>query len=150
MGKKTSNGKNIEIKLLNIKESHVFIDSEVLTSHDFNIEKTTIEIGFKSDIEAEQNIFVLHLSVIYKISDTKIVEIITANTFNVKALKKVINLEENNKFQDKSGLVPILLGIAIGTMRGILFSKTVGTKLSEYPLPLINPTDLCEHFKEKD
>jgi hypothetical protein len=150
MGKKTSQEKNIEIKLLNIKESHVFIDSDVLTSPDFKIEETKIEIGFKSDFKADNNIFILHLSVIYKISDTKIVEITTASTFNVKALKKVISIEEDNKFQDKSGLVPTLLGIAIGTMRGILFAKTVGTKLSEYPLPLINPTDLCEHFKEKE
>lgn len=150
MGKKTSNGKNIELKLQNIKESYVFIDSEVLTSPDFKIKDTKIEMGFKPDIETDNNIFTLHLSVIYKIADIKIVEITTASSFYVKDLKKVIKLEENKKFQDKLGLVPTLLGITIGTMRGILFVKTVGTKLSEYPLPLINPTDLCEHFKEKD
>jgi hypothetical protein len=45
---------------------------------------------------------------------------------------------KNDTIEDKSGVIPILLGVSIGAMRGILVTKTIGSCLSNHPLPIIN------------
>ena len=50
---------------------------------------------------------------------------------------------------DKDGItvtyiMPLLINVAIGTMRGILVVKTAGTNLSKYPLPIIDSVRLTQ------
>lgn len=145
--------KQIEIRLIKVKETNFCLNTEVLDSiTDFDINKIQIEFGLKAEPKFEDNIFTLHILVkyMYPINERpeKITELTTANTFKIKELKDIIKCNDN-EIQDTIGILPTLVGVAVGTLRGILIVKTAGTILSECPVPIINPTELCEGMKKK-
>lgn len=52
--------------------------------------------------------------------------------------------------QDNTIIVPVgflqhLATITVGTARGVLFAKTVGTNLDKYVLPLVNVTEMVKN-----
>lgn len=64
-------------------------------------------------------------------------ELSTSNIFEFDELKQYFSFHESG-LEDKFDVLPILLNISIGSLRGYLVAKTVGTCLSDYPLPIIN------------
>jgi hypothetical protein len=143
--------KQVELKLVKIKETSFYLNTEELNSiANFDINNMKIEFGFKVDLQAENNLFILHLIVkfVYPLesSTLKIVELSTANIFEIKSINEFVFVSDN-QFEDKAGILPTLLGMAIGTLRGILVAKTAGTLLDDYPLPIVNPTELCNSMK---
>lgn len=57
--------------------------------------------------------------------------------FHVENLKDFI-VEDTKDSVTIRSLMPHLVNIAVGTMRGLIMAKTAGTKLSRYPLPIVN------------
>lgn len=64
----------------------------------------------------------------------------------VKKMEELIDTKKSDVFKDNSGIFPTLIGISVSSLRGILVVKTAGTPLSEFPLPLVNPTDICSQL----
>lgn len=44
-------------------------------------------------------------------------------------------------YRDKVGMMPLLLGLAYNTARGMIAMRAVGTALVSFPIPIINPTE---------
>ena len=44
-------------------------------------------------------------------------------------------------YRDKVGIMPLLLGLAYNTARGMIAMRAVGTALVSFPIPIINPTE---------
>lgn len=145
--------KQIEMKLLKVKEVGFCLNTEAIDSiSDFDINKLQIEFGFKADPKLDVNIFTLSILVRYMYEiDAKlerIAELSTANVFEINDLSSFIKCNDEG-IQDVSGILPTLVGVAVGTLRGLLLAKTAGTILSDYPLPIVNPTELCEGMNSK-
>lgn len=151
----------IRVKLKKIQETAFFIDSVLL--NDINEESMDknfdIEIGYNLHKHDEQNKIELNAVARYfhfckenteneniNPIKKKILEIETSNLFEFDDLHKYLTFKEDNKLVDSSGTLPLLLSISIGALRGILVTKTVGTSLTNYPLPIIN----TEVFIKKD
>jgi hypothetical protein len=148
MEKTTSH--QIEMKFSKIQETVFYINTEELNIiESFNPDILNIEFGFKVDFQIEVDTLVIHLMVKfqYDSQNIKLLELITANTFQIKDLKEYVKVSDN-AFQDNIGFMPTLIGLSIGTIRGILHTRTQGTKLAEHPLPIVNPTELCNQAKE--
>lgn len=142
----------IQLRLLKVQETGYLINSGVLdTISKIDASKIAIEFGVRLDFKQEREQLVLHLSIkyAYPIENKmkSIVELTTANHFEIKGLKDIIEVKDN-KFKDSKGILPTLLGVAIGTIRGILVVKTSGTILTDFPLPIMNPTELCLNIKK--
>lgn len=145
-------GKNLEIKikLLKVEETGFFLNSIVLKSlEENNSEDFNIEFGMQIQPQTEKNILILHLIIKYRHDKERFLELHTANSFEIENLEKLMIFEEKNII-DTHKVMPTLLGIAIGTLRGILVVKTSGTTLSAHPLPIINPTELCNNLFSKN
>lgn len=144
--------KEIKVKLLKIQETVFFIDSPLLkdidnvTSH----RNFDVEIGFNLPKSNEGNAFELKTIVRYfhlleqnpedkdiKPIRKKALELETSNLFEFDDLEKYLTFKDDT-IDDNSGIIPILLSVSIGAMRGILVTKTAGTCLSNHPLPIIN------------
>ncbi len=140
----------LEFKLNKVLETGYFADLEYLESHAFDGDLMKIEFGFKIDIQKQNKVLVLHLLTKYTYPidgvDAKILELTSANYFEIKNLNDVISIEEN-RFTDKANILPTLLGISIGTIRGIMVVKTAGTALANYPLPIVSPADILKGSK---
>ena len=78
-----------------------------------------------------------------------ILELQTSHIFEIIDLNNLVEIKDD-VITDVSGITPTLVGIAIGTIRGLIISKTAGTPLADYPLPIINPQLLCKNLLRKE
>ncbi len=144
--------KEIKVKLLRIQETGFSIDSPLLEDIDNTASHRNfdVEIGFNLPKSNEGNIVELKTIVRYfhlleqdsedeniKPIRKKALELETSNLFEFDDLEKYLTFK-NDSIEDNSGVIPILLSVSIGAMRGILVTKTAGTCLSNHPLPIIN------------
>lgn len=144
--------KEIKVKLLKIRETVFFVDSPLLKDIDNEALRRNfdVEIGFNISNRDKGNVLELKTIVRYyhlleqnsedkeiKPIRKKALELETSNLFEFDDLEKYLTFKEK-AIEDNSGVIPILLSVSIGAMRGILVTKTAGTCLSNHPLPIIN------------
>lgn len=142
----------VEMKFIKVQETVFYINNEELNAIvGFESNKLNIEIGFKVDFQIEVDLLVISLMVKFQYDSQKIklLELIATNTFQVNNLKEFVDISDD-EFHDKIGFLPTLISLSIGTIRGILFCRTQGTKLEEFPLPIINATELCDQAKRSN
>lgn len=146
----TTETKKISIRLLKILENSFYIDlSPLRTLDEIKPDSIKFELGFKLDINEDNDYLDLFLNIQYLFQDknTKILEAETINSFEIEDLKNQIE-RKGEQFTDKSGFLPTILGVGLGTIRGVIVAKTAGTILVDYPLPIINPTDILNNLKK--
>ena len=139
----------IQLKLKKVLETGYFFDSALLSSFiNLDLLKINIEFGFKIDVDISTNLFILHVLVRYQYPKEneleKILELTSSNYFEIENLDNLIEMSNDEGIKDKANILPTLLGFSISTLRGILVVKTAGTVLADYPLPIVNPTDICK------
>jgi hypothetical protein len=108
-------------------------------------------LGFNLNIEQKSNTFRIRTLVNYSIN--KINDIMVSSevevVFHVKNLNKVVLLDEQTKKLDiQNEFLATLIGVCIGTSRGVLSTKTKGTPFATVPLPIINSKDVVLKMKD--
>ena len=138
------NNVNIQMRLTSISEES-FMMSPGKIADDANSE--AIQLGFSNQIQpdVENNKMTLIFGTKYELEGEVILESVYRFEFEVKDLARFINTDDNNNITI-SHIMPHLISVAIGTMRGILVVKTAGTNLSKFPLPMINPNQLSANL----
>lgn len=133
---------NVQMGLTSVDEvSFMMLPGKVTE----NVRPGNIKLGFFNQIqpEVESDKIALIFGVRYELEDDKILECVYRFEFRVNGLDRFITTH------DKEGItvtyiMPLLINVAIGTMRGILVVKTAGTNLSKYPLPIIDSVRLTQ------
>ena len=135
---------NIQMRLTSISEES-FMMSPGKIADDANSE--AIQLGFSNQIQpdVENNKMTLIFGTKYELEGEVILESVYRFEFEVKDLARFINTDDNNNITI-SHIMPHLISVAIGTMRGILVVKTAGTNLSKFPLPMIDPNQLSANL----
>ena len=147
--------KSLELSI-NIKEiSEVsYRQSPLPISQDEIIygENLIIGLGFDFSINIDEELFDLKTLIRYIIEGIAepILELETNISFHVINLKSVISESEKGQLDIDDNFLSTLMGVCIGTSRGILSNNTKGTEMSKYPLPLLNPTDILNDIQKKD
>ena len=103
-----------------------------------------LQIGFMNQVqldEVDKDRISIAFGVRYELKKEPVLESAYRFVFEVKNLAGFASFHENGSFTIKH-LMPHLLSVAVGTMRGILVVKTAGTSLSNYPLPIIDANEL--------
>ncbi|MDY0173936.1 MAG: hypothetical protein RBR62_01955 [Bacteroidales bacterium] len=144
--------RKIEIRLLKVQEISFYVDSSLYAEKEsIKANNLNISFGLRLRPNIQHNILELYLVVVYKVNENeerKILEIESLNTFRIKNIKDLLKINEDS-IEDISGIIPTLVGVAVGTIRGMLVNKTTGTPLDKYPLPMVNPETLCENILRK-
>lgn len=138
----------IQLRLIKVQETGFFMDTAKLSSiTSTDPELFNIEIGLQVLPDLTKDLLDLQLIVRYLLHEDseniKVVELQTSNLFKIFNLSNVLSITDK-ELTDKNNVIPTLVGIALGTLRGILVVKAAGTILNEYPIPIVNPTDLCK------
>lgn len=150
-------GKEVKVRLLKIQETDYFIDSPLLqiVANDTPRSNFDVEVGFNLPQDTDNNTFEIRSIAFYYYTPEqsqkeqehstrkKALELGTLNLFEFDDVKEYFTFKEGG-LEDKFNVLPILLNISIGALRGILVAKTAGTCLSNFPLPLIS----IESFKK--
>lgn len=137
-------GKSVLVRLIAVKELAFSInyselkenESEVLFNFGFQInpiiEKDEVTVFLRVTISSPSHQTLLNLDSSYE--------------FAVPDLNSLIKVKENGETEIES--IPAhLLNVAVGTSRGLIVSKTAGTPLSKYPLPIVDVTRMLKETK---
>ena len=133
---------NIQMRLDSVSEMGFSLNPSFL---DDNAKEQDIQLGFSSSIEPDINNdkMALVFGVKYSSKENTLLESIYKFVFSVVNLKQFIKYN-GDKSITINQIMPHLLSVAVGTTRGILVVKTAGTKLSQFPLPMIDINQLNE------
>ena len=133
------NNDNIRMKLTSVNEVSFMMSPGKVGD---NVNPDAIQIGFSTQIQpdVENDIFNMIFGTRYELDGDVVLESIYKFEFEVKDLRQFI--VNNNQNIPVKHIMPHLLNVAVGTMRGILVVKTAGTNFSKYPLPMIDVNQL--------
>lgn len=131
---------NIQMRLASVREVSFMMSPGKLGD---DVKPEDVQIGFTSQIhpDIENDRFSLVFGVRYETAGEPILESIYQFVFDVKDLKQFIIFDEDQNIT-VNHIMPHLLSVAVGTMRGILVVKTAGTSFAKYPLPMIDVNQL--------
>lgn len=131
---------NIQMRLASVSEVSFMMSPGKLRD---DVKPEDVQIGFTSQIQPdiENDRFSLVFGVRYETAGEPILESIYQFVFDVKDLKQFIIFNDDQSIT-VNHIMPHLLSVAVGTMRGILVVKTAGTNFAKYPLPMIDVNQL--------
>lgn len=114
-----------------------------------DIKSESIQLGFSNKIQPDvkNNKIVLIFGTRYEVGGEVSLESIYRFEFEVKDLAQYITSHGNTV--TITHIMPHLISVAVGTMRGILVVKTAGTNFSKFPLPMIDPIQLSANLSEQ-
>ncbi len=142
----SKNDHNIQMRLISVSENSYKTDFSIIPNE---IMPEELEVGFCNHIipptDGEDTI-ILDFGVRYCYLKEVCLDCNYKFTFEVIDLSKYI--ETDQETIKISNIMPHLISVAIGTMRGILVIKTSGTKLSNYPIPMLDPNDLLKNLSK--
>jgi hypothetical protein len=142
--------KEVQYKLARVKEISFSCTDLV---NDLSIEviekDLKIEIGFNFQIRKEEEEFAISTLILYLFKTEEVLKYENQIFFKVKNLDQVASLE-NDKVNIKDEFLLSLLSVVIGTTRGMMIKNTMGKKINEFPLPILNPKDVLDNIKAKE
>ncbi len=154
MDSKSSPPKNFTFRIRQIAERSFFLNIPYVTESR-NIDSGNLSLSMDFDVhckDLENNLLTIIVSASYYCSEKKkkikVLESSTTNQFEVKNINELIDCRNGQTIEDKSNIIPILLNISISTMRGIMLTRTAGTPLAAFPLPVIDVRKVIQQ-KEK-
>jgi hypothetical protein len=137
----------VEVKLSKVNETS-FSCTDIVNDLSFDdIEKDLkIEIGFNFTLKKEVNEFIITTIIQYLFKKEEVLKYENQTFFKVKNIDQVITLEKD-KMNIKDEFLLSLLSVVIGTTRGMMIKNTLGKKLSDFPLPILDPKALLDNIK---
>jgi len=139
-----TNNSPIEMRLLSVNEVSFSMKAGIIGEEDRG---DVLQLGFKHELHPNltDNLFSLDFGVQYSIDGQTLLESIYRYDFEVKELSKYVDISNDGKITVRD-ILPHLESVAVGTMRGILVVRTAGTDLARYPIPMIDPIELCNNL----
>jgi hypothetical protein len=125
---------NKEFDFAKVDKDHLFIS--INRHFSSNIEEETFDIDLKLSYTYNQNTINIDTA-----DNVQLLFLEVKNRFQIKELNSILEIKDDS-YHFKKDILPELLRISIGAIRGILFSRTRETPLSEYPLPLMNTENI--------
>jgi hypothetical protein len=142
--------KEVQYKLSRVKEvSFSCTDLVNDLSHEVIEKDLKIEIGFNFQILKDNDEFAISTLIQYLFKGDQVLKYENQIVFNVKNIDQVVTLE-NDKVNIKDGFLLSLLSVVIGTTRGMMIKNTMGKKINEFSLPILNPQEILDNIKKSE
>lgn len=110
-------------------------------------EKLRFGFGFRLHPENEDKVSLI-INAEYFLDGKQVFSHSSEHVFKFKDRDEVFEFKEA-EYCDKVGIMPILLGLAYSTSRGMMVIRAAGTALAGYPAPIINPTEFIANACRK-
>ena len=132
--------KKVQIGLISVAERSFKFASEKIKD---NFDPSQLKIAFDNSLETfdgEKDNITIDFGVKYFYRGEEILECIYGFTYVVENLKKYVKINADNSVKIDV-IMPRMLSVALGTLRGIIIARTVGTPVYDCPLPMIDIED---------
>lgn len=136
--------KSIDSRSFSIKVPSKKIENVAKMEIDYDVNPSV-----KYNIQEDCILIMVNIKALIKETQEEILSIETGFIYHAIDLKKFMQeIGKTNvwKFSNSkdNGLLVVLIGLSLSTMRGILFEKTRGTILHKYPLPIMDAKDFVK------
>lgn len=129
---------NIRYKIHSIAENCCILNIDKINVSDINEESLRFQYKIETLIKMSENIILVTPSIRFILGETTILEVSATISYDVQTLDEAFSVDkENHKINIKADILPLFVGASYSTLRGIVYSKTVGTPLAQYPIPMI-------------
>ena len=135
--------KNIQMKLLSVEEKRFKSDLDEALSDVINDSNLKFNIGYSLLPNQNNNSLVVEIAAKYLFDERELLYLVASLTFGFPEFDEIFEIKDI-KILEKVTVIPTLINVAIGTLRGMIASKTSGTFLKNFPLPLIDPNSLLK------
>lgn len=135
--------KNIQIQLLSVDEKKFKSDLDENLADVINNSTLQFKIGYTLQPNKENSSIVVEVAAKYLFNERELLFLAASLTFKFPEFDEIFDLKED-QILEKVTVIPTLINVAIGTLRGMVASKTSGTFLKSFPLPLIDPNSLLK------
>ncbi len=145
---------SISYKLSNISiRRFSLIEPALDITTNFNIKKLNLGFNLAYACIKEKNIFQIQLNVVnnYLLNNKniKLIELVLVCDFEILNLESIIQMN-NEGFTLPDDLLTTLVGMTYSTARGIIFSKTQGSFLNQFILPVIDTKVLLKSMMNQN
>ncbi len=135
--------KNIQIQLLSVDEKKFKSDLDENLADAINDSTLKFKIEYTLQPNKENSSIVVEVAAKYLFNERELLFLAASLTFKFPEFDEIFDLKED-QILEKVTVIPTLINVAIGTLRGMVASKTSGTFLKSFPLPLIDPNSLLK------
>ena len=133
----------IQIRLLDVEEKLFKCNLDENLAESLNQDNLKINIGYTLISDKEAKTVVIEVVAKYILANKELLFFVASLTFEFPEFNEIFKLQED-RISEKITVIPTLINIAIGTLRGMIAVKTSGTFLKRFPLPLIDPNSLLK------
>lgn len=122
------------------------------TLSDIEVDKSSLDIGlgFNTFANKEKKSIVISAGVLVRQKETAtLLESWYAFEFLIKEFDEVVKLVEDT-IQCEVDIMPTLIEKSFDTFRGILYMKTLGTKIEPFILPMVNAKFLISDKRNRE
>lgn len=141
---------SLEMRLLQVIETKFQLCGDLFNIEGITYDTLNLKFGFRLYPEGENKLR-LAVNVIYIYDDNnsqkELANIEVSTYFWINNLNSFIEFMDN-KFCDKTNILPLLLNVSVGTTRGYVASKLAGTTLSKFPMPIVDIEEFLSLAKE--
>lgn len=130
--------KNIQFRLLSIDEKRFKSDIDEVLANTINDENLKFNLAYSLLPNPDENTLEIEIVTKYLYQEHELLFLSASLTFLFVEFSEIFEIKEG-KIQEKVTIIPTLINVAIGTMRGMIAIKISGTYLRKFPLPLIDP-----------
>lgn len=109
-------------------------------------------LNFLYEPDLDKNTFTLKTHIKYTLKDQREPVLVFLNeiVFDVLGLNDAVKFKkDSNEFEINNNLLIPLISVAIGTTRGMIVSKTIGKKINDFPVPMLNPEEVLKQINKR-
>jgi len=109
-------------------------------------------LGFTYSPDTEKNTFALKTHVRYTLKEKQdsILTFTNEILFDIIGLNEAVRTKKDtNEIEINNNFLIPLISVAIGTTRGMIAVKVTGKRISEFPLPILNPKEVLDQLNKK-
>lgn len=145
--------KEIKMRISKIRELE-FSDKEIpddLVKIEFG-KNLFFALSFAYAPNLETKTFALKTHIKYTLKDEQepVLTFLNEIVFDILGIDEVVKIKKGtNEYEINNNFLIPLISVAIGTTRGMLASKTIGKKINEFPIPMLNPKEVLEKTSRK-
>ncbi len=137
---------NIQFRLRSIEELSFSYAATLFSTLDITEHNLGVQYVSQSYIDVDTHSIKQKVGVKYHFQETELMQLEMLFNFRFEDLNSLVIIDrDNHQLEFKANLIPSLVNIAIGGLRGVLYEKTKATPLACYPLPLVDVQQLMKH-----
>lgn len=135
--------KNIKYKISSIGHDSCTLNIKDIDLSQLNEDSIKFQYKIEAIIKIAENLITIIPGIRFIYNNIKILEATASINFIIKPMEDAFFIDKENQQLDiKVDILPAMISASYSTLRGIVYSQTIGTPLSRFPIPLIESKTL--------